>query len=136
MPETHPLYQATIDHLKADSLSESANALTGGRIYSEQLPKDAELPAIRLALVGNDLGMQLAGASTENARLQLDVYGDRADGAKVNEIERAARSRLDRARLTATGYQQIDFVAVQAGHPFKEDNYYRVRSVYKIMGSL
>lgn len=136
MPEPHRLYESIRDRLTSDPADPSASSLATGGVVSNQLARDNDLPAIRLALLSDDQGQELRGAGTATARLQLDVYADRSDEETAHQIARLALSRLDRSRLTATGYDEVAVVATNRGTPFKEEPYYRVRQVYQLMGSL
>ena len=127
-----PVYQAISEALKADA---TLLAATAGRIFADQFPDDGVMPGVRYALLTDTPHNRLTSGASFTGELQLDAYADRGDENRAWDIADAARLKLERATLKATGFSQIKTLTTQRPLPMREGALSRVHSRYRLFGS-
>lgn len=138
LPANHPYYLGIEAALRADDTHPTLQELTANRFHADQLPDDAELPAVRYALLLDTPAQRFDSADSTTADLQVDVYCHRGDVARAWAIDAAVRRVLDRGALpagTVDGFAEVRAVCVMRGVPLREAPYFRIRSQYRLFGS-
>lgn len=132
---SHPYYEGVKSALLAAATQPSALQLTQGRIYPDQLPADANYPAVRYAMASDTPDQRLSNANNTDADIRVDIYADRHDRGRAFAIDAEVRRVLDRQNLTVTGFSRVDAMCIQRGRPLQEPGVFRVTSLYRLHGS-
>lgn len=60
---------------------EAISGMIGGRIYPQELPQGAVLPAVTYTVVSDMTGYTMRGAGTKRPRFQITAWGETPDDA-------------------------------------------------------
>jgi hypothetical protein len=131
MAEWNAIYEGIRAAFAADA---GIVSRAGSRWYSDQLPDRRELPAIRWALITNLPHQTLSSGENITADVQIDVYADRDQAAACSAIGADVVRLLDRKSITASGFASMRVMCTSRPTPFKEEPYFRLRSVFRFVG--
>ena len=92
----------------------TVSGLVSTRMYSDTLPQNATLPAIRYAVVDATPNEHLSGiVGVSRARIQIDCYANTR--AAANALADGVRLALEKQNHTLVGAQYINDIAMISG---------------------
>ena len=119
--------------------STTLTALDGGRHYEHTVPQRmvGTFPHLIYDLVSPEASKTFTGTDTlDGAELQVDVYSDqRAGPAAARAVGDAVRAVLDQQTFTATGWNKVEFHALDFGKLSREEDAYRIMLRFKVFAS-
>jgi hypothetical protein len=129
---------AIFTRLSSEPSGSSFRESVGDRYYHLQAPENTTLP---LAIFGITQSAEpqraFGGSDREEYVFQFDIWclntGTTPDVTAM-DIDNKLRLRLDRAYLTATGYDRLLALCIQRGQPTIEEDAIRISSIYSVSG--
>lgn len=129
---------AIFTRLSTEQSGTSFREAVGDRYFHLQAPENTTLP---LAIFGITQSAEpqraFDGADSEQYSVQFDVWchntGTTPDVTAM-DIDDKLRRRLDRAYMTATGYDRLLALCIQRGQPTIEEDAIRISSIYSVSG--
>jgi hypothetical protein len=111
---------AVLAHLQADAGAGGVNTLTGGRIYPDLAPEGASFPLVVVSVRrGATPERVYQGIAYEETRILVKAIAKELTPKNAAAINRRARTRLEDAALTITGYTLLncEWAGEMPGYP-------------------
>ncbi len=129
-PLAQAFYQRAISSTSAGTLY----ALTSGRIYLDSAPADAALPLATITAESTSSDRYMSGNEKHTLRVTLTVYADRSSAATVVAPINAARTLLNAAVVTVTGYDRATIICKERGVAEFTVDGWSIADEYEVLG--